>query len=97
MGDRFFDLANFAANHELDEAGKAELLRRYFGERRDADAAALELMRFMSDFREAMWGVVQQGISELDFDFVAYANDHFDRLGRTAADTEFQAALEASA
>jgi hypothetical protein len=54
-------------------------------------------MRFMSDFREAMWGVVQQGISELDFDFVAYANDHFDRLGRTAADTEFQAALEASA
>jgi thiamine kinase-like enzyme len=97
MGDRFFDLANFAANHELDEAGKAGLLRRYFGERRDADAAALELMRFMSDFREAMWGVVQQGISELDFDFVAYANDHFDRLGRTAADTEFQAALEASA
>ena len=30
-------------------------------------------MRFMSDFREAMWGVVQQGISELDFDFAAYA------------------------
>ena len=26
-------------------------------------------MRFMWDFREAMWGVVQQGISELDFDF----------------------------
>ena len=41
-------------------------------------------MRFMSDFREAMWGVVQQGISELDFDFVAYATEHFDRLLRTA-------------
>ena len=26
-------------------------------------------MRFMSDFREAMWGVVQQAVSELDFDF----------------------------
>ena len=37
-------------------------------------------MRFMSDFREAMWGVVQQGISELDFDFVAYAEEHFERL-----------------
>jgi hypothetical protein len=54
-------------------------------------------MRFMSDFREAMWGVVQQGISELDFDFVAYATEHFDRLLRTAEEPSFQAALEASA
>ncbi len=51
-------------------------------------------MRFMSDFREAMWGVVQQGISELDFDFVAYASEHFDRLRRTAAEAAFQQALE---
>jgi hypothetical protein len=34
----------------------------------------------MSDFREAMWGVVQQGISTLDVDYVAYASSHFDRL-----------------
>ena len=97
MGDRFFDLANFAANHELDAAGKEELLRAYFGELGAEDAAALELMRFMSDFREAMWGVVQQGISELDFDFVAYATEHFDRLLRTADEPSFLAALEASA
>ena len=42
---------------------------------------ALELMRFMSDFREAMWGVVQTAVSELDFDFDAYATEHFERLG----------------
>ena len=30
-------------------------------------------MRFMSDFREAMWGVVQRVVSELDFDFAGYA------------------------
>jgi len=36
-------------------------------------------MRFMSDFREAMWGVVQQGISDLDFDFEDYSNRHFER------------------
>jgi hypothetical protein len=29
----------------------------------------------MSDFREAMWGVVQQAISELAFDFGAYAQE----------------------
>ena len=50
-------------------------------------------MRFMSDFREAMWGVVQQAISELDFDFVAYADEHFERLERTAAEPRFQESL----
>jgi thiamine kinase-like enzyme len=89
MGDVFFDLANLAVNHELDEREERELLEAYFGEVREVDHAALRLMRFMSDFREAMWGVVQQGISELDFDFVAYAEEHFERLERTAASPEF--------
>jgi thiamine kinase-like enzyme len=75
MGDPFFDLANFAANHELDEDGERELLEAYGSD----DLDALREMRFMSDFREAMWGVVQQGISELDFDFAAYADQHFER------------------
>jgi thiamine kinase-like enzyme len=94
MGDRFFDLANFSINHEFDDVSNATLLEAYAGELRDEDARALRLMRFMSDFREAMWGVVQQGISELDFDFVAYAAEHFGRLRRTAADEAFQEALE---
>jgi hypothetical protein len=54
-------------------------------------------MRFMSDFREAMWGVVQQGISELDFDFAAYADEHFERLERTAAQRAFRSAFAAGA
>jgi thiamine kinase-like enzyme len=93
MGDRFFDLANFAVNHELEPDEELVLLRAYFGEARDEDAAALTLMRFMSDFREAMWGVVQQAISELDCDFVSYADQHFERLVRTAADERFRQAL----
>jgi hypothetical protein len=62
---------------------------------REDDVAALELMRFMSDFREAMWGVVQRAVSTLDFDFGAYAREHFERLERTAAEPQFGAALEA--
>jgi thiamine kinase-like enzyme len=93
MGDVFFDLANFSVNHELGPDEDDELLRAYFGERRERDAAALTVMRFMSDFREAMWGVVQQAISELDFDFVDYANRHFARLQETAAAPRFRAAL----
>jgi thiamine kinase-like enzyme len=93
MGDRFFDIANFAINHELESEEDALLLEFYFGGRRERDLAHLTVMRFMSDFREAMWGVVQQGISELDFDFVDYARRHFERLGRTVADPAFAQAL----
>jgi hypothetical protein len=50
-------------------------------------------MRFMSDFREAMWGVVQTAVSELDFDFAGYAAEHFVRLRKTASERAFQAAL----
>jgi len=94
MGDRFFDLANFSINHELDAAASAALLVAYFGEAHEEHERALELMRFMSDFREAMWGVVQSAVSELDFDFAGYAADHFERLERTALTPEFVAALE---
>jgi thiamine kinase-like enzyme len=93
MGDRFFDLANFSINHELDSDARRELLDVYFGEVRREDVRALELMRFMSDFREAMWGVVQSAVSELHFDFPGYAAEHFARLERTAATLEFAAAL----
>jgi thiamine kinase-like enzyme len=90
MGDPFFDLGNFAVNHELDESGERALLAAYGSN----DRRALVLMRFMSDFREAMWGVVQLAISELDFDFAAYAAEHFERLARTAAEPRFLDALQ---
>jgi len=89
MGDPLFDLANFAVNHELDEDGERALLAAYGTDEHDA----LVLMRFMSDFREAMWGVVQQVVSELDFDFADYAKRHFERLEQTAAEPRFRAAL----
>jgi len=93
MGDIFFDLANFAVNHDLDEEARHELLAAYFGDVRAADARALEMMRFMSLFREAMWGVVQSAVSELDFDFDGYARQHFDRITELTAEPAFDAAL----
>jgi thiamine kinase-like enzyme len=94
MGDRFFDLANFAINHELGESARRDLLEAYSGSVRDQDARALELMRFMSDFREAMWGVVQTVVSALDFDFEGYAREHFERLERTSVEPAFRDALD---
>jgi hypothetical protein len=50
-------------------------------------------MRVVSDFREAMWGVLQLGISTLDVDFVGYASSRFDRLLANASESRFEAAL----
>jgi thiamine kinase-like enzyme len=92
MGDPAFDLANFAVNNGLDADGDQALLSAY-GE--EVDEGAHVLFRFMSDFREAMWGVVQHALSELDFDFAAYAAEHFERMERTAAEPRFRSALRA--
>lgn len=95
MGDPFFDLGNFSANHGLTIEEDAILLAAYDrGPVRPERLARLSLMRVVSDFREAMWGVLQQGISTLDVDFAAYAGGHFDRLVEAASGPPFETALE---
>jgi thiamine kinase-like enzyme len=95
MGDRWFDLGNFAVNNELDDDQEDQLLEAYFGEAPDdRKRATLKLFRFMSDFREGMWGVVQAGVSELDFDFRDYAQKHFDRLEKARTDPRFKGWIE---
>ncbi|HEX5593194.1 MAG TPA: phosphotransferase [Solirubrobacterales bacterium] len=95
MGDRYFDLGNFAVNNELDAEGEAALLAAYFeapaSERR---LASLRLMRFMSDFREAMWGAVQSTISDIEFDFGGYCEQHFDRMRDLGSEGRLEQLLE---
>jgi thiamine kinase-like enzyme len=98
MGDPFFDLGNFSINHELTPEQDGHLLAAYDGGAvRPARLARLTLMRVVSDFREAMWGVLQQGISTLDVDFVGYAGEHFDRLLANASTPAFERALRDTA
>jgi thiamine kinase-like enzyme len=80
MGDPGFDLANFSVNHDLGDGEDTLLLEAYHGGADASRTARHKLMKIASDFREAMWGVLQQGLSALDFDFRAYADKHFDRM-----------------
>ena len=97
MGDPSFDLGNFSANHDLTPIDDANLLGAYHGSVPIDRLARLTLMRVVSDFREAMWGVLQQGISTLDVDFVSYAGEHFDRLLANATTPAFERALRQAA
>ncbi|MCL4531549.1 MAG: phosphotransferase family protein [Chloroflexi bacterium] len=80
MGDLFFDLANFSNNHEFSSEQDHWLLGSYFGRYTSTQWAHLKIMQVMSDLREGMWGLVQLGISKLDFDFREYADKFFDRV-----------------
>jgi spermidine synthase len=51
-------------------------------------------MRIMSDLRGAMRGVVQSAISEIDFDFLSYAEERFERVRSGLADPRFAVWLE---
>ena len=90
MGDRYFDLGNLSINNGLSEADDGRLLAAYWAAPcTPGRFACLRLMRIMSDFREAMWGVVQSVASSLDFDYNDYAARHFTRLAGSAADARF--------
>ncbi|TMB56521.1 MAG: hypothetical protein E6J47_04915 [Chloroflexi bacterium] len=93
MGDPFFDLGNFSVNHDLTPDEDAVLLEAYEGDVHPPRLARLALMRVVSDFREAMWGVLQQAISTLDVDFVAYADEHFERMLHNATGLGFEVQL----
>ena len=97
MGDPFFDLGNFSINHELTPDEDEAVLAAYEGAVRPARLARVRLMRIASDFREAMWGVLQQGVSTLDVDFREYAAEHFDRLLANAAAPAFEQDLRVAA
>jgi thiamine kinase-like enzyme len=94
MNDRYFDLGNFAVNNELDRAGEEALVEAYFGSVTPRRLARLLVMKVISDLREAMWGIVQVGVSSLDVDFLDYAEEHFDRLLANAGNVGFQRLLD---
>lgn len=81
MGDGFFDLANFSDHHDLTDEQDRWMLECYLEEEiKPVHWAHLKIMKIMSDLREATWGLVQIGISKLDFDFREYADKFFARV-----------------
>lgn len=93
MNDRYFDLGALCANNEWNAETEEALIVAYFGRLTARHSARLALMKVVSDFREAMWSLVQQAISTLDVDYQAYVDSHFDRLLRNASRPDYRQLL----
>ena len=94
MGDRYFDLGNLAVNNHFDDDQETALLEAYFGEPPDDRRRATQAVSLHVRLPRGHVGVVQTGLSELDFDFHEYAKKHFDRLEQTGSDPNFETWLE---
>jgi thiamine kinase-like enzyme len=85
-----FDLGNLCSNNEVAPADETWLLETYFdGPLTPARRRSYEAMKCASLLREAMWSMVSEIHSKLDFDYVAYTAENlarFDRAWRALQD-----------
>jgi thiamine kinase-like enzyme len=85
-GSPLFDLGGLAANNGLDQAQETWLLETYFAKGPDADLWRRYLaMKAAAALREAMWSMVQEIHSELDFDYKAYTAAYLDTYRQALA------------
>lgn len=83
FGSPLFDLANLSSNNALSTSQQEWLLEAYFDKPvNDELRARFAAMSAASLLREAMWSMVSEITSSLDFDYVAYSDDFFDRFNK---------------
>ena len=83
-----FDLGGLAANNGFPPEQERAMLRRYFGHTPDAGLwRRYRAMKAAAALREALWSMVSELHSALDFDFAAYTATNL--AGWDAALAEF--------
>jgi thiamine kinase-like enzyme len=78
-----FDLANLSTNNRLTDDQEIWLLENYFEKPVDSDLEhRFHAMKCASLLREAMWSMVSEISSTLDFDYIAYSSEYLNRFGQ---------------
>jgi thiamine kinase-like enzyme len=84
-----FDLGNLCSNNEVAPEDEDWLLEAYFEHPLDDGLRRrYQTMKCASLLREAMWGMVSEIHSTLDFDYRAYTSDYLARFERAYAQLE---------
>lgn len=82
-----FDLGGLCSNNEVTGADEAWVLETYFERSFDDDLRRrYQAMKCASLLREAMWSMVSEHYSKLDFDYLAYTTENLARFERAYAD-----------
>ena len=74
-----FELGNVWSESNLSLDQLEELVARYYGRPLRNKVARARLWGLMSKYGWTLWGSIQDGISDLDFDFWGWAMEKYDR------------------
>jgi thiamine kinase-like enzyme len=76
--DPCFELGNIAGECGLDGDALAALVTAYYGRPRRSRIARAQLFNLVSRYGWTLWGAIQHGTSQLDFDFWSWAMERFE-------------------
>jgi thiamine kinase-like enzyme len=89
-----FELGNVWSESDLSLDQLEELLEAYWGEPLRNKVARARLWGLMSKYGWTLWGSIQAGISELDFDFWGWAMEKYERAVEELDGPQFERLLE---
>ena len=79
-----FDLSNLCSNSEVAAEDERQVLENYYERSVDANLIRrYQAMKCASLLREAMWSMISEIHSTLDFDYRAYTSEYLSRFERT--------------
>ena len=81
--DPFFELGNIASEAGMNSDQLAELVRCYCGRDRPPLVARALLWALMSQYGWTLWASIQDGVSDIDFDFWGWGMEKYDRAVAT--------------
>lgn len=73
------ELGNAGCEADYDESRFESLCAAYFGDPDKRRLARMHLYAVMSDVAWSLWSVIQENLSDLEFDFRAYGNQRWER------------------
>lgn len=95
--DPCFELGNIWSEATLDPPLLEELVTAYYGRERPSMVARARLLGLLSKYGWTMWASIQDGNSELDFDFWAWGMEKYDRAVEEFDSAAFDTWLTAAA
>jgi thiamine kinase-like enzyme len=89
-----FELGNIWSESNLSLDQLEELVAHYYGAPLRNKVARARLWGLMSKYGWTLWGSIQAGISDLDFDFWGWSMEKYERAVEELDDPQFQQLLE---
>lgn len=94
QNDPFFDLGDICVEHPLTDDQEELLLATYCGQRSESRLCRMRLHKLSADVWWGMWGMIQDKVSVLDYDFYTYGIRRFERFRRNYYEGAFTKWIE---